>query len=94
MSEVFEVYDNVPLPEVRRKRSSKYPITTMEVGQMFFMPGRGARGVSAYISRVTKSMDRKFTTRRCCVVFKNGKPVEVAEGTKGAISGTGVWRIE
>lgn len=96
MSDAIEVYDGVPLPEIRRStgRRSKFPISTMDVGQMFFLPGRSTRSVSAYISRIAKASGRKFTSRKCWVVFKDSKPVEVEEGTEGATQGTGVWRLE
>ena len=97
MAEPFQVYDDVPLPAINRSprgTSSKYPLKTMRVGQMFFVEGRKAKSVSAYVSRISKGMAEKFSARHCWVVFENGAPVEVSAETKGAREGAGVWRIE
>lgn len=97
MTVMFEVYYDVPLPKSNRAPKGvqrKYPIDTMRVGGMFFVPERTAKAVSSYISRIAKGHTGKFTTRRCWVVFNNGKPTEVDAGTEGAIEGTGVWRVE
>lgn len=98
MSAMLKVYKGVPLPKINRApkgRRRKYPIETMEVGDAVFEPGRASKSVSAYISRITKSLpDRKFTARNCWMKFENDQPREVPEGTPGAVEGTGVWRIE
>lgn len=92
---MFEVYDGVPVPPVKRPSGPrKYPVRTMTVGQMFFVTGRKSRSVGAYIARITKDIEAKFIVRHCWVVFKDDKPVEVPEGTPGAEEGTGVWRTE
>lgn len=94
---MLEVYDGVPVPEINRRPKTgrrKYPVETMTVGQMFFEPGRTAKSMSAYISRITKDLPGKFTARHCCVLMQDGKPVEVPPGTDGAIEGAGVWRLE
>lgn len=95
MSGVLKVYDGVPMPPARRPKRRKFPFETMRVGQMVFDPDRSTRSVSAYVSRVTRSMPGKFRARHCWVVFdENEQPREVPEGTPGAIEGTGVWRTE
>ena len=97
MSEMFKVYDGVPIPRVNRAPKSgrrRYPIATMDVGQMFFVSGRKNRTVIAYISRIPRSIPAEFVTRRCWMVERDGKMVEVAEGTPGAQEGTGVWRTK
>lgn len=95
MSAMLKVYDNVPLPKVDRSpKRRKYPLATMQVGQMIFEPGRSTQSVSAYISRISKKVPGRFTTRHCWVVFEDDQPREVPQGTPGAIEGTGVWRVE
>ena len=61
---------------------------------MFFVPGRTGKGVSAYISRISKDVPGKFSARHCWMIRNDNKWVLAAEGDAGAVEGTGVWRIE
>lgn len=102
MSAMLSVQKGVPLPEINRSPKGvrrKYPLETMQVGEMFFEPGRNSRKLSAYISRETKDMPGKFSVRHCWMIpvgMKGGERVwELSEpGEDGAEEGTGVWRIE
>lgn len=97
MSPMLKVYDNVPLPAIDRTPKTvprKYPLATMKVGQMVFMPGRSCKSLSAYIARISKNVPGRFAVRSCWMIFENDKPVEVPEGTPDAVEGSGVWRIE
>lgn len=102
MSTDFSVQKGVLLPEINRTpkgTKSKYPINTMSVGDMFFVPGRSSKSVGAYISRISKDVPGKFSARRCFMwlapddtwqMIPPGEETQVAGATEGA----GVWRIE
>lgn len=102
MSALFNVQKGVPLPEINRTPKGvnrKHPIDTMEVGDMYFVPGRVGKTLSAYVSRIAKELPgRKFSARNCWM--RPGEPFEKAQwmlcspDTAGAKEGTGVWRIE
>lgn len=101
MAEMFAVQQGVPVPAIDRtpKNRRKYPIVGMAVGDMFFVPGRPAKLVSAYISRISRDLPGKFTARHCWMwltpnntwqLLEPGEETQVA----GATEGTGVWRLE
>lgn len=99
MTEMFTVQSGVPLPEVDRRPKRlqrKHPIDDLQPGQMYFIPWRVDKSISAYVSRVTKNLPGQFSARRCWMrQEKNNvlwKPCNPAD--KGATEGTGVWRIE
>lgn len=102
MSTAFSVQKGVPLPEINRLprgARSKYPIDTLEVGDMFFVPGRSVKSVSAYISRISKGKAAKFNARHCFMWLapdNEWQMIEPGEETQvaGATEGAGVWRIE
>lgn len=101
MTVMFDVQRGVPLPSINRSPKSgrrKYPVDTMAVGDMFFLPGRSAKSVSAYISRITKDRAERFSARHVWMweaLDGSWQLVEPgSEGlTPGAVEGTGVWRI-
>src|SRR5262245_16146810 len=101
MSAMLSVQKGVPLPEINRAPKGvrrKYPIETMKPGDMFFVPGRSSKSVSAYISRISKDVPGRFSARHCWM--RPGREHEEAEWViatpdcEGAVEGTGVWRIE
>lgn len=97
MAELFNIVKGVPLPPINRAPKGarrKYPVATMEIGDWFFVAGRSTKSVSAYISRTTKAMTAKFTTRPAWAVQNDNKWVPAEPGTPGAAEGTGVWRVE
>ena len=101
MTAMFEVQKGVPLPAIDRspKRPRRtYPIEGMNIGEMFFMPGRSSKSVSAYLSRVSKGGAGKFSARHCWmrkVRSARGYGWALCEPTEsGATEGVGVWRIE
>lgn len=98
---MIELQDDVPLPEVTREQPRrKYPFEEMAVGQCFFVPERTVKSMSSYVSRETKDLDAKFTTRK--VWLRKPLPTEdqslewvkTTEETPGAVPGVGVWRTE
>lgn len=98
MSEMLVVQKGVPIPEIDRtskKGRRKYPIETMAVGEMVFVEGSNSKSLAAYISRTTKDLTGKFSTRHCWMKQKADGSWEMsAEGAEGAKEGTGVWRTE
>jgi hypothetical protein len=97
MTAMFEVQTGVPLPEINRAPKAanrKYPVVGMAVGAMFFVPGRTAKSVSAYISRITKNVPGKFSARHCWMIKNDNKWKPAEPNSKGAVEGTGVWRLE
>lgn len=101
MTEMYKVQEGVPLPEIDRTPKSprrKYPVEGMAPGAMFFVPGRTAKSVSAYISRITAKLPGRFSARHAWMAKYNTddgfewRPCE--PDVLGATEGTGVWRIE
>ena len=99
---MFAVQKNVPIPRVNRApqvASRKYRLDEMAVGDMFFVPGRTSKSVSAYMARISKGMTQKFSVRHCWMTQVEGHVDKIewvmsAEGEPGAKEGTGVWRVE
>lgn len=105
MSAMLSVQKGVPLPDINRAPKGlrrKYPIEGMEVGDMFFVPGRSSKSVSAYISRISKDVTGRFSARHCWMAKVPEFPAKTAKlvwvscdaTAPGATEGTGVWRIE
>lgn len=97
MSPMFNVQTGVPLPQIDRAPKGgrrKYPLEAMKVGDMFFVPGKSTRPISAYISRETRDLPGKFSARHCWMVKQGDKWVTATKDEAGAVEGTGVWRIE
>lgn len=92
---MHEVQKNIPMPKVTRDPPRrKYPFDEMEVGDMFFVPGKDRNTLTAHVSTTGKMLGRKFTTRLTYMVettrgWKQAKP-----DTEGAIQGVGVWRVK
>lgn len=99
---MFKVQSGVPLPEISRAPKTprrKFPVQGMAPGDMFFVPGKTSKSVSAYISRITKNLPGKYSARRCFMARYNvehGEPEwRICEpDVLGATEGVGVWRIE
>lgn len=93
---MYEVQKGVPIPPVDHgpKQRRKYPFDTMEVGDMFFAPGKTTATISAHVSTVAKALNRKFTTRQT-VMRKTRSGWEACQpGVAGATKGVGVWRTK
>jgi hypothetical protein len=83
-----------PLPDPVIPRRRKYPLDTMAIGDMFFVPDRESNNLVQYVSGQGAKLGRKFRTRFCTMR-------ETIEGWKGcptddprAVRGIGVWRQE
>lgn len=57
----FKIEKNVPIPADRRKKS-KYPWKEMEIGDSFFVPGKGTHEFRA-VPGAQKRYGMKFTMR-------------------------------
>lgn len=99
---MFKVQSGVPLPEISRAPKAprrKFPVQGMKPGDMFFVPGKTSKSVSAYISRITKNLPGKYTARRCWMWLAPDNTWQLIEPgqenlTSGATEGVGVWRTE
>lgn len=99
MSTLYQVQDGVPLPAVNRAPKTprrKFPVEGMQPGQMFFVPGKTSKSVSAYISRITKNLPGKYTARHVWAWQdkRDGKWRICEASAVGAVEGVGVWRTE
>jgi hypothetical protein len=78
---MFEVRKGIPLPVATREgfsKPSKYPFSTMDVGDMFFVPA-AKKSFSSLASAAGKRLGRKFSTRAA---------------TENGVEGIGCWRVE
>lgn len=97
----FKIARSIPLPAPMRVSAParrKYPFEEMEVGDMFFVPGKEKNTLSTHTSTVSKQMGRKFTTRMIYMApVGEGDEIEWVPAEKGDASATlgiGVWRVE
>lgn len=97
---MFEVQQGVPLPKIDHRPKNparKHPLATMAVGDMYCVPDRTPKKVSAYIARISKGLPGKFTARHTWMrPGGEGEPEWVVcdETHTEAREGTGVWRLE
>ena len=102
MSELFLVQDDLRVPQNRRGQKQprrKFPVDDMQPGQQFFVPGKKSKTVSAYISRITKTLPGKYTARqdwaRPVAMIGDKRKWESCEPTDdGATDGVTVARVE
>ena len=96
MATLFKVQSGVKLPEINRAPKNprrKFPVEDMKPGEMFFVPGKTSRSVSAYVSRITKHLPGRYTVRHVWAVKLNGMWT-LTDVTAGATEGVGVWRTD
>ena len=97
MATLFKVQNGVRLPEISRAPKTprrKFPVQDMAPGQMFFVPGKSSKSVSAYVSRITKHLPGKYTARHVWMVRLDSSWALAEKDELGAIEGVGVWRTE
>ena len=90
---MLTIQKGVPIPKKARiAPRTKYPFEDMEVGDMFFVPGKVRNTLSTHASTVGKALERKFRTQLCWMTesFEGWKVCE--KDVKGAVLGIGVWR--
>lgn len=93
---MFKVQSGVPLPEISRAPKTprrKFPVQGMAPGQMFFVPGKTSKSVSAYISRITKNLPGKYTARQTTARLVDEDWMPCAAAHPDAVVGVGVWRL-
>jgi len=92
------VIKNVPLPSAaanrkHRGRRRKYPFESMDIGEMFFIPGRDKNNMTTHASAVGRKLERKFATRLVHMARDaDGEWQLCTEDDGGATLGVGVWR--
>lgn len=92
---MHEVQKNVPVPKVIKASASvrrKYPFEDMDVGDMFFVPGKSKNTLTTHASTVGKNLNRKFITRLTHMIETADGWKRAAADEPGAIQGIGVWR--
>lgn len=94
MSDLLPVQKDVPLPTRQpRQPRRKYPFETMNVGDMFFVPERTVKSMSAYVSRTTKDLAATFNVRKTWMYRDSDDEwVLCSEDHPRAVLGAGVWR--
>lgn len=73
----IEVQHDVPIPEDRINRESKYPFADMKVGSSFFYPGK----TSDQLSNAASHWRKKFGWSFLCMNI-----------TEGGVAGARIWR--
>ena len=78
------------------KRACMYPFATMDVGAMFFLPGRTTDQFATYAGLWGRKLNRRFKTRTLYMRRDNAKSPweECAADVKDAVRGVGCWRFE
>ena len=94
---MYPIVSDVVVPKALRAqfpRRRKYPFADLEVGQMFFIPGRNTNNMSAHASTVGRELGRKFHTQMTYMQLarKAWKSCDPEAG--GAVLGIGVWRTK
>lgn len=91
------IMKNVPVAKTVRTNPAparKYPFADMKINEMFFVPGKKTASMTPYASAMGRKLGKRFTTRMCWMI-ETTKGWKLAEpGTKDAVLGTGVWRVE
>lgn len=89
---------NVPIPPVRRppaQGTRRIQLQTMPIGGMYFLPGRTARSVSAYVSRIAKQGNLKYSVRTLTMRPDEEHGWVVCDADhEQAVEGAGVWRVQ
>jgi hypothetical protein len=94
---MHDIQRNVPIPKTHRPEGSvrrKYPFEDLEVGDMFFVPGKTKNTLMSHVSTVGKRLRRKFITRMTFMIETQRGWKQVKPDTEGAIQGIGVWRVK
>lgn len=94
---MYPTQKQVPIPKPQRAATAtrrKYPLNTMEVGEMFFVPDKQSNSISTHVAAEGAALRRKFATRLTYMVrTKTGWKPATAD-TPRAVQGIGVWRIK
>ncbi len=105
---LLRVNKDVPIPRAQRHVPAsrrKYPFEDMEIGDMFFVPGKEKNTLATHASTTGKQLGRQFITRLLWMVQLedgdwvnqygvDGEVYDVVSDTEGATLGIGVWRVK
>jgi len=96
---MYAVQKKIPEPPRinagRRTGRRKYPFEELEVGDMFFVPGKTRNALGSHVSVTGKELGRKFSARTCYMrQDADGGWDHCDENADGATLGVGVWRKE
>lgn len=94
---MYKVQRNIPKPPVQRAGAGqvrKYPVDTMDVGEMFFVPGGNMRHLGSHLSQQGKKLRRKFSLRHITMLETRHGWVPADAESEGVTQGVGVWRDE
>lgn len=96
---MFKVIKNVKMPPKAAARTGprrKYPLDTLGVGEMFFVPNgeRATRkSLATHVSMEARKLGRKFSTRTIHMrETAPGEWVVCDPQADNAVEGVGVWR--
>lgn len=92
------VMSDVQLPEETSGPKTRYPFETLEVGQLFFLPGRKASKFSPYAGKFGRRTGRRFQTRDIFMTKRMDGDRQVGwdlatSGDNGAVAGCAVKRL-
>jgi hypothetical protein len=87
--EVFQVFEDIPLPTTSRERESKYPWDKLAKGQSFFTPNAKIDTFNTLVSNRNKKEKKAGTT----VKFTARKFTLKREGQPD-VEGVMTWRVE
>ena len=95
---LLSIKKGVPLPPVGRgapppPARRRYPLDTMAVGDMFFVPGAKRKPLDNLVANANRRMQPKRFSVRKCFAHEMIEGWDVcAEDYPGAVQGIGVWR--
>jgi len=96
-NKMHSIQKSVPIPKKARPAlpsRRKYPFHEMEVGDMFFVPGKKKNTMATHASTTGKKLGRKFVTRMAWM-RETLEGWEVCDKDhEDAVQGIGVWRTE
>jgi hypothetical protein len=82
---------DIPTPQQTR-RNRKYPFATMEVGEVFFVPG-ASKTFAGQVTAAGRRLGRKFVPRRVFLKDTGNGYVLADADTPDAVPAIGVWRV-
>lgn len=95
---MLKLQHNVPVPPTirpsARGKRRKYPFEAMQVGDMFFLPGKTRSQISGHLYNVNKQLGIKLQARLAYMRERKGKWEPAEHDDPDASLGVGVWRVE
>jgi hypothetical protein len=95
---MFAIQKNVAIPKTIRSAppsKRKYPFDSMEIGDMFFVPGKTKNTMATHASSVSKKLGKKFKTQLVYMAeLEDGSWEPTVSTDEDGVIGIGVWRTE